>query len=259
MGLFDVFKKKACCICGNEVGLIGNRKLSDGNMCSKCAKKLSPWFEDRRNSTVEEIKEQLAYRQSNARELENFHPTRTFGDRDYLYVEDRGGVPYRFCVSRGKDYLEENADLVLFENLEDVIFEIDGNPNEVFKQQGEEEVPYDPPKYDYSFEFHVTLIIRNVPWFDRIEFHLNGSNPELFSVEDLGDLAAVEAFAEKSRVMHSAFSREFLRYKKMCDAIAALKDSAAAAPAQSSGPKHCPSCGAISGGGRFCEYCGSPL
>ena len=52
MGLFDVFKKKECCICGNEVGLIGNRKLEDGNMCSKCAKQLSPWFDDRRHSTM---------------------------------------------------------------------------------------------------------------------------------------------------------------------------------------------------------------
>ena len=59
LGLFDAFKKKQCDICGGEIGLLGNRKLEDGNLCKKCAAKLSPWFDDRRNSTVEEIKEQI--------------------------------------------------------------------------------------------------------------------------------------------------------------------------------------------------------
>ncbi len=50
MGLFD---KKYCDICGEKIGLLGNRKLEDGNLCKDCAKKLSPWFSDRRRSTVE--------------------------------------------------------------------------------------------------------------------------------------------------------------------------------------------------------------
>ena len=30
MGLFD---KKNCDICGDKIGLLGNRKLDDGNLC----------------------------------------------------------------------------------------------------------------------------------------------------------------------------------------------------------------------------------
>ena len=56
MGLFDAFKKKECSVCGGEIGLLGNRKLEDGNLCKNCAAKLSPFFSDRRGSTVEEIK-----------------------------------------------------------------------------------------------------------------------------------------------------------------------------------------------------------
>ena len=48
MGLFD---KKICNICGEKIGLLGNRKLDDGNLCKDCAKKLSPWFEERRHSS----------------------------------------------------------------------------------------------------------------------------------------------------------------------------------------------------------------
>ena len=53
MGLFD---KKYCDICGEKIGLLGNRKLDDGNLCKECAKKLSPWFEERRHSTVKQIR-----------------------------------------------------------------------------------------------------------------------------------------------------------------------------------------------------------
>ena len=66
MGFFSkLFEKKECAFCGGEIGMLGNRKLEDGNMCKTCASKLSPWFSDRRNSTVEEINQQLAYREAN--------------------------------------------------------------------------------------------------------------------------------------------------------------------------------------------------
>ena len=35
MGLFD---KKNCDICGEKIGLLGNRKLDDGNLCKNCAR-----------------------------------------------------------------------------------------------------------------------------------------------------------------------------------------------------------------------------
>ena len=69
MGLFD---KKYCSICGSQIKLLGNRKLEDGNCCKDCANKLSPFFSERRHSTVESIKEQLAYREANKAEVEKF-------------------------------------------------------------------------------------------------------------------------------------------------------------------------------------------
>ena len=69
MGFFD---KKYCDVCGDKIGLLGNRKLEDGNLCKNCAAKLSPWFDERRHSTVEQIKEQLAYREDNQSAVEPF-------------------------------------------------------------------------------------------------------------------------------------------------------------------------------------------
>ena len=81
MGLFD---KKYCDVCGDKIGFLGNRKLEDGNLCKDCAGKLSPFFSDRRNSTVAEIKEQLAYREDNKRRLDDFLPTVTFDGRRFI-------------------------------------------------------------------------------------------------------------------------------------------------------------------------------
>ncbi len=268
MGLFDIFKKKACCICGNEVGLLGNRKLSDGNMCSKCAKKLSPWFEDRRESTVAQIREQLNYRARNAEELKDFHPTVVYGDsRRRMFVEERDGVPYRFCIANGEDYLDENADLVLVENIEEIIIDIQDNAHELLLQEEEkdedgniiqEELYYDPPRYDYSFEFKATLLLKNIPWFDAMDLQLNRENPELFEVGDMGDVDDVTAYARANP--NEAFSAKFLKYKTWCDEIEALTKGGMAASAQEAAkPKFCPNCGAPADGGKFCQSCGSKL
>ena len=42
MGLFD---KKYCDICGEKIGLLGNRKLEDGNLCKDCRKKALAVFQ----------------------------------------------------------------------------------------------------------------------------------------------------------------------------------------------------------------------
>ena len=79
MGLFD---KKYCDVCGAKIGFLGNRKLEDGNLCKDCAGKLSPFFSDRRNSTIAEIKEQLAYRKENAQLRNGLCRRKPCGKRD---------------------------------------------------------------------------------------------------------------------------------------------------------------------------------
>lgn len=91
MGLFD---KKYCDICGEKIGLLGNRKLEDGNLCKDCARKLSPFFSERRSSTVEDIKRQLAYRAENEKKLAGFAPSITFDGSKKVYIDptiDLGG------------------------------------------------------------------------------------------------------------------------------------------------------------------------
>ena len=106
MGLFD---KKICDICGEKIGLLGNRKLDDGNLCKDCAKKLSPWFEERRHSTVEDIKRQLEYREKNKKAVMDFCITRQINTRNYnVFIDDNKG---NFTVARKLD-VNENPDIV---------------------------------------------------------------------------------------------------------------------------------------------------
>lgn len=268
MGLFNIFKKKDCEICGKEVGMFGYKKLEDGEICKDCVKLLSPWFEERRHATVAQIKEQLAYRERNAEELKNFHPTIVYGDsRRRMFVEERDGVPYRFCIANGEDYLDENADLVLVENIEEIIIDIQDNAHELLLHEEEkdedgniiqEEEYYDPSRYDYSYEFKATLLLKDIPWFDAMDIQLNRENPELFEVGDMGDADDAAAYARANP--NEAFSEKFLKYKTWCDEIEALTKPRTAAPVQEAAkPKFCPNCGAPYEGGKFCQSCGSKL
>ena len=217
MGLFDIFKKKDCEICGKEVGMLGYKKLQDGEICKDCVKLLSPWFEDRRESTVEQIKAQLAYRARNAEELKSFNPTRVYGDYEYMYVEEREGVPYRFCVSRGKDYLKENADLVLVADVEEVIIDIDDNANEQVDDDNPDDVTY-----DLSYTFHVALMIRNNPYFDSIHFDLNSADVEVFGVRNRYEDIENEEFRRLYEELYPVFVANYRKYKTMCDEFEAM-------------------------------------
>ena len=106
MGLFD---KKYCDICGEKIGLLGNRKLEDGNLCKDCAKKLSPWFSDRRNSTVAEIKEQLEYRERNKEDVARFHTTRTLGSSTRILLDEDA---QKFMVTYARNIQDANPDVL---------------------------------------------------------------------------------------------------------------------------------------------------
>lgn len=114
MGLFD---KKYCDVCGAKIGFLGNRKLEDGNLCKDCAGKLSPFFSDRRNSTVAEIKEQLAYREDNKQRLDDFLPTVTFDGSKKVYIDP---IRERFIVTRLSNWRSGNPDLISFSQVRNV-------------------------------------------------------------------------------------------------------------------------------------------
>ena len=169
MGLFD---KKFCDICGEKIGLLGNRKLEDGNMCKDCAKKLSPFFSDRRSSTIDEIKQQLAYREQNKVALKSFRPNLTFGDGKKIYVDMANG---NFVVSNysPNNWDDENPDVMALSSIMSCNLKIDEDKDEIYTQGKDgQRVSYNPPRYKFYYNFILEFAVNN-PYFDDFRVQLN--------------------------------------------------------------------------------------
>lgn len=167
MGLFD---KKYCDICGEKIGLLGNRKLEDGNLCKNCAAKLSPWFTERKQSTVEEIKEQLAYREANKEAVAAFHTTRTLGkDVKVLLDEDNG----KFVVTSARNIAEANPDVLSFSDVTGCDLDIEEGRTEIeYEDREGNRHSFNPSRYAYNYDFYMVIHV-NHPWFNQIRFRLN--------------------------------------------------------------------------------------
>lgn len=168
MGLFD---KKECAICGKSVGMLGSRKVEDGTICSDCTKKLSPFFSDRKRSTVAEIQQQINYREQNKQELMSFSPTRTFGSDSgtKIYLDERQG---RFVVSRKSDYRAENADIISVSQVTNVRYDVEEHRSEIYMNDSSgNRRSYNPPRYKEEYEFNIFINV-NSPYFSEIHFEL---------------------------------------------------------------------------------------
>lgn len=238
MGLFD---KKTCDICGEKIGLLGNRKLEDGNMCKTCARKLSPFFSERRSSTIDEIKEQLTYREENKLAVGSLNITRTLGgDTKVLLDEDAG----KFIVTRSRKWEEENPDVIEFAAVTGCETDVRENKTEL-KREGKDGLSesYDPPRYDYDYDIYVIIHV-NTPWFDEIEFRVNST-----TIERKGSTEYREAELQAKEIKKALTEVR----KDVRENIASAK-----APKQA---QDCPSCGAtvVPNENGCCMYCGGAL
>lgn len=260
MGFFGkLFEKKECAICGGEIGLLGNRKLEDGNMCKACASKLSPWFDDRRHSTVEQIQEQLEYREANKEKVAAFRTTRTLGEKTKVLLDEDAGT---FMVTSARNLSEANPDVLAFADVTGCDLDIDESRTEI-KREGKdgEEVSYNPPRYQYSYDFYIKIHVRN-PYFDDIRFKLNNRDVEIENDKMGGGLGWMHGSLDPERDV------EYRRYKEMGQEIKdaltqvrqQVRDEAAAAAAPKAAVT-CPWCGATTtpDASGCCEYCGGSL
>ena len=278
MAFFGLFDKKICAICGGEIGLLGNRKLEDGNCCKNCASKLSPWFDERRHSTVEQIKEQLAYREENLKAVENFHTTRTIAcDRWNVLLDEDAR---KFILTRDpRKITETNPDVISFSDITGCRTDVDEDrteeKREVKRGDKTEYVSYNPPRYTYRYNFKYIINVNN-PYFDDMKFELNSSSVEIKSDSGSGFSSDPKAGLLEN-ILNAAVSTgvggavnprnnpEYAKYEKIGEDITEAltgaqtivreeKEAANAAPKIAV----CPYCGAqteVTADGK-CEYCG---
>ena len=102
---------RICSICGNELTDFGNKKLTDGILCRECAKKLSEWLSDEKLSEmdVRDIQKHLCYREKNIGKLNEFVAKDSVIGKYDIYID----TDHRsFVISKRKDYMKDNADVV---------------------------------------------------------------------------------------------------------------------------------------------------
>ena len=248
MGLFGkLFEKKVCAICNNEIGLFGNRKLEDGNMCKNCASLLSPFFSERRSSTVVEIKEQLAYRQANKEEVAKFHPTLTLGDHTKIIFDESAR---QFIVTNSSRWQKENPDIIKYDQVTGCDFEIKEDVTEAKRENSEgEEVSYIPARYYYEYDFYITIHI-NHPYFNEIEFKLNASSV------DITDGNAVIAMKKPNLSNHYEYQRYVNMGNEIKEQLLEVREQIKQATTEKAAVV-CPYCGASTFPDEYgrCEYC----
>ena len=288
MGLFD---KKYCDICGEKIGLLGNRKLEDGNMCKDCAKKLSPFFSERRSSTVAEIKNQLAYREENRQTLSSFTPMFTFGEDDKIYIDP---MKQSFVVSRRNpgSWSDENPDVIPLSSVISCNLRIDEDKDEIFTQGKDgEEVSYNPPRYNFYYDFILEIKVNN-PYFDEIEAKLNDSRVEgmgtmeynryqqtaqqvINNLTQNGNAGMNNGFNQPmnngynqpmnngyNQPMNNGYNQPMNNGYNQPMNNGYNQQPAYGQPVQPQAPVSqawvCPACNATNEGGRFCMACGTP-
>ena len=238
MGLFD---KKYCDICGEKIGLLGNRKLENGNLCKNCAKKLSPWFSDRRNSTVEEIKAQLAYREENRQKVAAFHTTRTLGTNTKVLLDEDAG---KFMVTRARDLQEANPDVLDFADVTGCNLDIDESRSELKREDK---------------DFYITIFVNN-PYFNEMRFQVNSSSIDITPPPSVRPGMPARCNPETNV--------EYRNCKKLGEeirqALTQVRKDVREKIEQAAAPKAavtCPYCGATTtpDASGCCEYCGGAV
>ena len=241
MGLFD---KKYCDICGKEIKLLGGRKIENGNICKDCNAKLSHWFTGRKKTSLEDIKEQLAYREENERKLKNFDPDKIIGDSYKFYIDQKQGA---FVVSTlNTKWKESNPDIIRFSDVRDMKITVKEDSDEIYDKNEEgKSVRFDPPRYEYKYDFNVHIDVKN-PFFDTMDFKLNNEKPR-----DPDDAKYRELADVSEQILSVICGKHFNDDRSTFE----NPQSGTGTYLSEDGVWYCPDCGTRNEG-NFCVKCG---
>ena len=261
MGLFD---KKFCDFCGNKIGLLGNKKLEDGNMCKDCAAKLSPWFNERRHSTKADIKAQLDYREANRAAVAAFHTTRSLGKYTKLLLDEDAR---KLMVTSASNLESANPDVLDYSQVTGCDLDIQESRHELKRTDKDgRQVSYNPPRFEYSYHFYVTIRV-NHPYFDEIKYSLSNGSVKT-GEQPMGGGPGGSWVLRRSGIMNNLRTNDYYEYLNMGNEIKETLDRMRTdireEVAAQNTPKTavtCPYCGAttIPDANGCCEYCGGAV
>lgn len=157
----------------------------------------------------------------------------------------------------------ENGLILNYSQLTGSHLDIDEGRRELRRTDKDgKQVSYDPPRYEYSYNFDFTITV-DTPYFDEMSFRLN-PRPIILESEAPSVFSLV-------RSIDPSYNIEYRRYIQLADEMRAAVDQARAVshaaptanrvqniPTPAASVEWiCPACGG-SNTGKFCEYCGPP-
>ena len=121
---------------------------------------------------MEEIKEQLAYREANKEKVAAFHITRTLGEDTKVLLDEDAGL---FMVTASRNLADANPDVLAFSDVTGCKLDIDERKTEIEYRDAEgKRQSFTPCRYAYSYNFYIVINVNN-PYFNEIRFQLNDS------------------------------------------------------------------------------------
>ena len=191
MGLFG--GKKNCSICGEKIGLLSGLKLKDGDLCKECKKKLSPFFEDGKESTIEDIKAQLKAREENYNKLDDLAINKIYGEfgvilidetnRKFVALKDTSDGLFKSAkkVTGIEDVKDKNPDIIDFDQIEDVEVKIIQTNREEYQTVDGQQVSFDPKHYTYMIGFDIIIKIKNHPYIKQMRISLKNGTVQIYN------------------------------------------------------------------------------
>jgi hypothetical protein len=189
MGLFS---KKNCCLCGEKVGLLGGLKLKDGDLCKECKKKLSPFFDDGKESTIEDIKKQIEAREENYKKLDDLQINKIYGEfgvilidetnRKFVALKDTSDGLFKSPkpVNSIEDVKDKNPDIIDFNQIEDVEVKVIQTNREEKQTINGQQVSYDPKHYTYMIGYNI-IIKLNHPYIKTMRIDIKNGTVQIYN------------------------------------------------------------------------------
>lgn len=207
-GIF--LKKNYCVICGAKASIWTRQVLSDGFLCSACAKQCSEHITRYRDFSTDDIVEHLRYRKENyeSERLAEFVPTLSLGEYEILRVDENNGY---WLLKTEKRFNNTNPDIFLLSQITDVKMikkrECLNNFNEN-KKNGRKFKTKKNRFPIYGYWFYIIIKV-NHPFFDTINMRINKYIiNEKNQIEFLGALCTAQKITEKIRELSEEYSND---------------------------------------------------
>ena len=163
-------------------------------------------------------------------------------------------------VTSARNLAEANPDVLDFSDVTGCNLDVDESRSEIMRKDKDgKEVSYNPPRYEYSYDFYITIFVNN-PYFDEIRFKVNSGSVEITPPTALRPGMTV-SYNPETNV-------EYSNYKKLGEeirqALTQVRKDVRERIEQAAAPKAavtCPYCGATTtpDAGGCCEYCGGAV